>query len=457
MRFRTPLAYVSLLCATFIICSLVTLLVEKCLPSSSPWYLIESCLIALIMAPVFYLYFFRPLLSCQKNLEKLKNKLQDVQDAYAQTFQYSPYPMVLHDGKKILLANQAAANLYGTSNPQDLVEKELYSLIHPDYRPLVRQRIEKLLTNKTCVEILEEKLILEDGSIIEAEVAGIPVPWYDQLVAQVIIRDITERKRAEETIRKSLQEKEILLQEVHHRVKNNLQTIASLLNIYESQIQDQKAKLVLANCKKRLQAFGKIYEKMYVTPDLGEIPLDREFQYLLREIASLYVTQPVELQWDIHIDPIRWSVDKTITLACILHELLSNSLKHGLENGQSTFCIHIHIHEQESYWQMLYWDSGKGFSTSLWNSSHTLGLTLLQGFCKQIGGSCSFQSEEGGKLQLTIPKEHWSPMSIQILSHPLPADNFAHAVAEGLGSRPKWLPCRFFYDIQGSKIYRQIM
>ena len=157
-----------------------------------------------------------------------------------------------------------------------------------------------------------------------------------------VVRDITERKRAEEQIKASLEEKEVLLREIHHRVKNNLQVIASLLNLQEKDIEDKRLNEVFNNCRDRIFAMALVHDKLYQSENLANINFGEYIEALANTLFQTYrITGNIALKMD--VEDVSLGIDSAIPCGLILNELISNSLKHafpGDREGEIRIALH---------------------------------------------------------------------------------------------------------------------
>lgn len=150
-----------------------------------------------------------------------------------------------------------------------------------------------------------------------------------------IMYDVTERKRAEEQIRESLGEKEILLKEIHHRVKNNLQVIMSLLRHQAEYAQDQKIHDIFLESQSRIKAMSFIHEKLYQSDNLAKVDLRDYISSLAKNLFSTYKVNAAQIQMAVDADDISLGVDTAIPCGLIINELVSNSLKHAFPDNRT--------------------------------------------------------------------------------------------------------------------------
>ena len=189
------------------------------------------------------------------------------------------------------------------------------------------------------------------------------------------------------------QEKTILLKEIHHRVKNNLQVITSLLKIQASRINSEEAKASFDSAIKRIMSMSLIHQRMYARQNLSEIELEGYFQSLLNDLVQSNQLED-EIKTEIIIDVSKLGVKTLVPVALIITELVSNSLKYAFsENGEKVIRLEIHGAEKEEFFDLKYSDNGK------WRENErpeSFGLSLVESLTNQLEGSFDRQITDDG-------------------------------------------------------------
>ena len=245
----------------------------------------------------------------------------------------------------------------------------------------------------------------------EVSSVGFTLPEYEggSIGTVGIIRDVTKRKREELKLQEDLRMKEILLKEIHHRVKNNLQVVSSLLNLQSSNIQDLRAQSVFTDCQTQVQAMALVHEQLYRSDNLQSVEMGTFIESLVAYLFHVYDVDDRRIRSEISTALINLEIDQAIPLALIVNELVSNALKHGLSEADGVVSVSLKKNEA-GLLELNVRDSGKGLSPDFRiDSSETLGFQLVQALGSQIGGGLSWTSDDGASFTLTFP--YASPVS----------------------------------------------
>ena len=212
--------------------------------------------------------------------------------------------------------------------------------------------------------------------------------------------DVTERKNAEKRIKKSLKEKEVLLREIHHRVKNNMQIISSLLNLQQLQVNDPENQKFFKDTQTRIKAMAMIHEKLYESQDLSHIPFKDYVNRLLLELFDSYAQDPSRIKLLLEIGEVYYNIETAIPLGLILNELVSNVFKYafpGMMQGQLT----IKLEKMDGINILTVADDGLGIPEEIdFKNTSTLGLELVNSLVNQIDGEIELDRSHGTKFTI---------------------------------------------------------
>ena len=221
---------------------------------------------------------------------------------------------------------------------------------------------------------------------------------------QQLRAEVAERKKAEEKIKASLREKEVLLKEIHHRVKNNMQVISSILNLQSKHIKDEQALKMFKNGQRRIRSMAMVHEKLYESDDLAGIDFAEYIQSTTSYLFSLHgVADTVRL--DIDIKDILLGIDTAIPCGLIINELVSNSIKHAFGRGREGEIL-IKLYSDEAGRNILMVkDNGAGFPKGLdFRKTESLGMQLVIMLVEQLGGAIELDRSKGTAFNITFER-----------------------------------------------------
>jgi PAS domain S-box-containing protein len=208
-------------------------------------------------------------------------------------------------------------------------------------------------------------------------------------------RDITEAKKAEKELQKSLKEKEMLLKEIHHRVKNNLMVISSLLSLQSEYIHDKEDLDVFKESQSRARTMALIHERLYQSTDLKNIDFGDYIRTLAMELFRTYQIDPGRVKLNINAEDLKLDINTAIPLGLIVNELVSNSMKHAFPEEKSGE-IKIDFYKTDNSYLLMVSDNGVGFPADLdFQMTESLGLQLVNSLVGQIDATINLDRTEG--------------------------------------------------------------
>jgi len=347
------------------------------------------------------------LMRAQDELIETNERLYESERKYRALFENSADAILLLDGTFIDCNNQAC-RLYGLPreeliglNPSDLSPE-----LQPDgraSREAVREYIAGAL--KGAPVRFQWRHLRRDGIQIDVEVSLSRVLVRGKNLIIATVRDITERIEAERCISESLAEKEILLKEIHHRVKNNLQVISSLLSLQSRFVRDPADLAIFTESQDRVRSMALIHERLYQSGDFTRIDFRGYLESMLGELRRSYGTVAGNVEFTLDVRDLRLSIEKAIPCGLIVTELVSNSLKYGFPEGRRGE-IRISMRAAGGSTALVVSDSGKGMPADFdWKKAPTLGLQLVNSLAKQVGGTVDCRCDNGTEFRIEFPVE----------------------------------------------------
>lgn len=282
--------------------------------------------------------------------------------------------------------------------------EEFLSFIHPEDRDLIDQAYKRSVETKTPYGPITHRLIMRDGNIKFVEERG--YTEYDDdgnpTRSVGVVQDITERVLGEKT-KAELKEKEILLKEIYHRVKNNLQLVSSLISIQESQIEDEEVKNLFVTCRNRISTISLIHEQLYRSKNLANIRIRQHLHELINNIATSLHTKG-EIKFDVHVVNATIPMNEAVSYGLILNEIITNSFKHAFDEKGGT--ISIDINRKGKRWTIMVKDNGKGVKDIRQiTESGSFGYDIISSLVEQLEGELKIESKPGEGVKYTISFE----------------------------------------------------
>lgn len=222
---------------------------------------------------------------------------------------------------------------------------------------------------------------------------------------ETLASEIRDRRLAEDQLREALAEKEVLLKEIHHRVKNNLQIISGLLQLQAQSLDDPKTVTILKESRNRIEAMALIHKKLYFSAEFGHIDMVDYIPKLAASLLMAYQIAPTQIVLATDIAPITLNIDLAIPCGLIVNELVSNALKHAFKDGRKGQ-IQVTLKSlPNSQIQLTVWDNGMGLPENLdWEYTQSLGLSLVRDLAiAQLEGTFVVERDRGTLFSITFP------------------------------------------------------
>ena len=322
------------------------------------------------------------------------------EEKFAKAFIQSPIAIAiitLEDGQ-FIEANDACCQLLEYT-PFDLINKTKAKL-GIWLRPEDWAKILKDIQTHGVAQAREVYLKSQSGRLICAEISARLILLDGTLRLLFVGNDISDRKQFEKYLQAALQEKEALLKEVHHRVKNNLHVIANLLDLQSDYIHDEEVLAIFADSQMRIQTMALIHEQLYQTKDLGQIDFGAYVRRLTENLMLSYSEGSTRIHPIVAIHSMHLNQETAIPCGLLINELVTNALKHAFPN-QASGRVYIGLEQdQDGYLQLEIWDDGIGIDTQF-NPKKTasFGWKLIQILTRQLKAEMAVESTQGASFR----------------------------------------------------------
>ena len=329
---------------------------------------------------------------------------------------------IINENGIILFANPSAYQILGVKQFKDIQNRPILDFVLPQYHIAVRERHD-LLNDGYDIPFMKMDAKRLDGSIVEVEYKPVSIDYRGKKAILVVYHDIEYQEQlarekmrfqiAEETnkaLKQSLAEKEVLLKEVHHRVKNNLQVISSILNLQSSYTDDPRTIELLKESQNRIKSMSFIHESLYQTKNFAGVNFKEYVHNLCNNLLFSYYPKGKRVFIEQEIADVHLNLDTSIPCGLIINELISNSLKYAFVN-QEEGTIHIVVKggtkKEKDLVTITVNDNGPGLPKGLdFEDSPSLGLQLVTVLTKQLNGKITLDNSKGAKYTLTFVNEN---------------------------------------------------
>lgn len=335
-------------------------------------------------------------------------RLEKLEERFRRLVEFSPIAKIMIDQRgHIEMVNIQAERLFGYQRSEmlgqtiEMLLPERFRAMHPQ----LRQSFFKETQSRPMGAGRDLFARRKDGSEFPVEIGLNPIETDEGPMVLSAIVDISDRKQKEMHIRAALQEKELLLGEIHHRVKNNLQVIDSLLDMQASRIDDPRVQEILRDSQNRVRSMALIHQTLYQSHDFARVDFGTVIDSLVPTLVSSYGIDSNRIQLKISAYEVHLPINRAIPCGLIVNELVTNSLKHAFPGKcEGIITISLHPLDEQSV-ELIVGDNGVGIADHV-NFEHTdtLGLQLVQLLASQVGGTLAIQRKPAQfKLTFTLP------------------------------------------------------
>jgi PAS domain S-box-containing protein len=358
--------------------------------------------------------------------KKAKNTLLENEKFLSNIVEHIPDMIFVKDAQDLRFVrfNKAGEDLLGYSR-EELLGKNDYDFFPKPEADFFTENDKGVIHRNQLLDIPDEKIQTRHKGERILHTKKIPIldengnPKYLLGISE----DITERKKAEEQLKrfseelemqvavrtealnKSLHEKEILIKEVHHRVKNNMQIITSLLNLQARTIDDPVVLKTIKDSQSRIKAMALVHERLYRSGDISSINLKDYIQFLAKELFSFYGIKPQHIRFTINAPAIKVNIDTAIPLGLIVNELISNAIKYAFPMERKGEIV-IDITKDKNKISLVVRDNGVGIPADFdWRNAKSLGLRLIISLVEQLLGTIELDRSTGTVFTIVVKEK----------------------------------------------------
>jgi len=331
-------------------------------------------------------------------------ELKKSEKNYKDLFDLSPQPMYVFDldTLEILDVNRAAVDKYGYSK-NEFLTKTIRGIRPPGEMPLLEKRIQELGGGRDEVDAGIFQHQKKCGDIIYVHITTTTINYKGHIARIVVADDVTEKLRYEKKLEDSLREKEVLLAEIHHRVKNNLAVVSGLMQIQAFDEKNREVERKLLDSVFRIRTMASIHELLYESRSFSQVNFSQMVQKLAKDISSSMEGEK-DIGVNIFDDALQLNINQAIPCALMVNEVLTNVYKHAFNDKQSG-SIKIEILTDGDEISVAVQDDGIGLEDNHTKNSSSLGMQLISILTQQLNGEFQyFGNQEGTRFCVTFVK-----------------------------------------------------
>ncbi len=337
------------------------------------------------------------------------NRARERADYFRAVISQSPIPMAIHNTEgNITHLNKGWVKLWGADNAEDIIRDYRIDLDSLATQLNLAKSFRQALEGK-IIERPEVKFIDQMGTVKTVQLLLYPLRSKSGGTNQIMVSvdDVTEIVKHRKLLEKSITEKDLLLKEVHHRVKNNLQVVASLLGLQKAGIQDEKTAQTLEDFRNRVNSMALVHDALYRSPELDNIDFVSYIEDLTYKLQTAFKQDSEPIQLTADVPDINISVDMAVPCGLMINELVTNAMKYafpGPLNHDKKIIIRFTVLD-EDHLRLEVIDNGVGFQRPVvWDSVDSLGLYLVKILSEQqLGGSVILKSDAGSHFIIEFP------------------------------------------------------
>ncbi|MGG6268967.1 PAS domain S-box protein [Leptolyngbya sp. AN10] len=347
-------------------------------------------------------------LSVTRDISSLKQAeavVQQSEERFRRIFEDSPLGMgIATESGHFLMMNKRLCQIVGYSE-SELLTKTFWDITHPEDHYKEFEVLQQAIQAGEKILSLEKRFIQKDNNIIWVRITiSLVQDKAGKTLHQIgMVEDISDRKKAEAELRASLQDKEVLLKEIHHRVKNNMQMVSSLLSLQASYIEDPAILLPFTESQNRVNAMALIHERLYRSNSLAKVSFSEYIHKLTSDLFRSYDSSDRSISIEFNLAEIELDIDVAIPCGLIVNELVSNALKHAFPNNMTGIIWVDFVCDDSMICALTIADNGVGIpeEISIYDSD-SLGLQLVSAFTKKLHGKLQFERSKGSRIKVSF-------------------------------------------------------
>ncbi len=333
------------------------------------------------------------------------NSVREHKERYELLVDESPFSVVIHQFNKIISVNPMGLKLLQAESEEELLGLNILEIIAPKYIQETLDREAKFLRGEELSFPFEMEIKSVKGNLVPIEIISIPFTSNNELAVQVVAIDISDRLNKERSLENALAEKNVLLSEIHHRVKNNMAIISGLMQLQAFEIEDKRLRGILFDGVSRIKTIALIHEQLYESHNFNGIKLDRNLKQMVSGVSEHYPDK-TNLKICYELEPIVLNINQAVSCALFINEAMSNLYKYVLEEKDDATCI-VGCNKKDGIVRLSLQINGtESVEEKLEMHSQKLSIQLMGLMANQLYGEMNLIKNTAGVLiELSFDKE----------------------------------------------------
>ena len=340
--------------------------------------------------------------SSTREKDELIRELRASEAKFKSLFDSSPAALAISDleDERLVDVNDSLVALLGYDREALIGRSTRESRIYGEAGE--RDEIFGALRAGKAVADKEVRFLARGSRIIPTRYSAKRIDFGGRPCALSLLVDVTERKRNEARLEESLSEKNVLLRELYHRTKNNMQVICSMLSMKSDQLRDEAARIAFEDVANRICSMALVHEMLYESHSLSSIDLGKYLAELIDLLGKSRAGASKEISFRLELSALNVSIEKAIPIGLIVTELVTNSMRHAFE-GRPVGSISASLSSEGGSALLVVLDDGVGLPPHFdWRSSRSMGLRIIGTLADQLGGTVEFESEKGAACRIAF-------------------------------------------------------
>jgi len=338
-------------------------------------------------------------------------RLKESKNRWEKLVKNDPDLITILVDREIKFINQAGAQILGANSPEEIIGEYLDEIVEADDMELVEEREKKLMDDSSLdplvhsLEPVIHKVKAMDGKMRHIKTQSTPITYEgDQKAIQIVGQDVTDQIAYERELKESLKEKETLLQEIHHRVKNNLAVVSGMMDLQAFSTENEEVKRLLNDSKNRIKTMALIHEKLYQSASLSQIDFGSYVEDLIENIKGVSASDK-EIDLELEYDSFNLNVNQAVPCALIINEVVANAFEHAFTDRESGL-IKVILQHIEDNIVVSVQDNGCGLPSDFeYRKSQSIGITIIETLIEQLEADKKVESSNGLSFTFTFKKK----------------------------------------------------